>query len=162
MVVSAARCGEPGWCGRTRVEADADTQTVARCCTPACDVVTMPTSTGSACPRFCAHGVRSGIAARIAGPTVEWHRSLPCSTTPRTFTVEDAQFVSSGCDPRAMFEARAPRRWNSPRAKEPTARGGSGSQTCRLPGADGNRLRYSARARSHRGEPCATRGAGTR
>ena len=54
-----------------------------------------------------AHGVRSGIAARIAGLRRPFGVIAACSTMPRTFTVEDAQFVSGvAAILAAMFERK--------------------------------------------------------
>ena len=54
-----------------------------------------------------AHGVRSGIAARIAGVRRPVGVVAAYSTTPRTFTAEDAQFVSGVAVALAgMFERK--------------------------------------------------------
>ena len=51
--------------------------------------------------------MRSGIAARIAGLRRPFGVIAACSTTPRTFTVEDAQFVSGvAAILAAMFERK--------------------------------------------------------
>jgi signal transduction histidine kinase len=54
-----------------------------------------------------AHGVRSGVATRIAGIRRPYGVVAACSTTPRAFTSEDAQFVSGVAAVLAeMFERK--------------------------------------------------------
>jgi len=96
LVVAAAAGWDPGTVEGLNVDADADAQTgyalYAREPVIVNDADSDARFTVPAILR--AHGVRSGVAARIAGVRRPFGVVAACSTTPRSFTVVDAQFVS--------------------------------------------------------------------
>jgi signal transduction histidine kinase len=109
LVVVSAAGWETGTVEGLNVEADADTQTgyalYAREPVIVNDADSDPRFSVPAILR--AHGLRSGIAARIAGLRRPFGVVAAGSTMPRTFTVEDAQFVSGVATIlAAMFERK--------------------------------------------------------
>ena len=109
LVVVSAAGWETGTVEGLNVEADADTQTgyalYARQPVIVSDADSDARFSVPAILR--AHGVRSGIAARIAGLRRPFGVVAACSRMPRTFTVGDAQFVSGvAAILAAMFERK--------------------------------------------------------
>jgi signal transduction histidine kinase len=109
LVVVAAAGWETGAVEGLNVEADADTQTGYALYAREPVIVNDADSDArfSVPPILRAHGVRSGVAARIAGLRRPFGVVAACSTAPRTFTAEDAQFVSGVATVlAAMFERK--------------------------------------------------------
>jgi signal transduction histidine kinase len=109
LVVMSAAGWETGTVEGLNVEADADSQTgYALYAREPVIVNDADSDARFSVPAILrAHGVRSGIAARIAGLRRPFGVVAACSTMPRTFTVEDAQFVSGVATIlAAMFERK--------------------------------------------------------
>jgi signal transduction histidine kinase len=109
LVVVSAAGWETGTVEGLNVEADADTQTgYALYARQPVIVNDADSDARFSVPAILrAHGVRSGIAARIAGLRRPFGVVAACSRMPRTFTVGDAQFVSGvAAILAAMFERK--------------------------------------------------------
>ena len=109
LVVTAGAGWDTGTVEGLNVDADADTQTgYALHAREPVIVNDADADTRFSVPAILrAHGVRSGIAARIAGVRRPVGVVAACSTMPRTFTAEDAQFVSGVAAVLAgMFERK--------------------------------------------------------
>ena len=96
LVIASASGWDPGAVEGLSVEADADTQTGYALFAREPVVVHDADSEVrfKVPPILRAHGVRGGVAARIAGVRRPYGVVAACSTRPRPFSAEDTQFVS--------------------------------------------------------------------